>query len=189
MNSFYALLLICALLFLGTSCRYKEKRETELSIAAAQGNYNKVVQISGENGIDINDHVTGVDPPLCIASYAGHKEIVEFLISKGANVNIRGEDGSTPLLEATVGHQTEIVRYLLSKGADRSLGFVDKEGNDLGVTALNVQNWGQAFDSSGYSPLPSDFFGNGLYDSNLGPVRAATATTSSVGGGYPCDCN
>ena len=121
------------------SCTYyREKQEIELSVAAAKGDYGKVVRILEDKSVDINAQIKGVDPPLAIAAYAGHKDIVELLIDRGADVNIRDTKGGTPLIEASLGHQPEIVKYLLSKGADPTLSLNSDEAKTLGITALKI---------------------------------------------------
>lgn len=55
---------------------------------------------------------------LAIASYKGHKEIVDFLIEKGADIHKKDKFDAAPIHMAVVTGQTEIVKKLVAKGAD-----------------------------------------------------------------------
>ena len=56
---------------------------------------------------------------LCIASAAGHNEVVRLLLENGANVNVKAtEMHFTPLWSASSEGHTEIVKLLLDNGAD-----------------------------------------------------------------------
>ena len=62
--------------------------------------------------------------PLHVASFLGHKDIVELLLREGANPNKQTTRGETALHLATRGDQHDIMEVLLNKGA-----IVDAEAN------------------------------------------------------------
>ncbi|MGO9572606.1 MAG: ankyrin repeat domain-containing protein [Desulfomonilaceae bacterium] len=100
--------------------------DTPLTLAATF-NRPSVVSILLENGADIDkkgQFQTGEDKStaLCIATGAGHKEIVRLLLEHGANPN-SDTDFWTPLGLATTNGYIDIVRLLLEHGAQVDLRF------------------------------------------------------------------
>ena len=72
-----------------------------------------------------------METALYVASYNGHKEVVELLLSKGAEID-KEVDGITALYGASLNSQKEVVELLLSKGAE-----IDKGD----ITALSVSSF------------------------------------------------
>jgi hypothetical protein len=64
--------------------------------------------------------------PLHIASFNGHKDVVEFLLASKADVNAKSKNGSTPLHLAAARGNKEIVEVLLANKAE--IDAVDNEG-------------------------------------------------------------
>lgn len=53
-----------------------------------------------------------------LASYNGHKEVVEFLLSKGADVNSQDDSGKKPIDYANENGQTE-TKAILEKAMNK----------------------------------------------------------------------
>jgi ankyrin repeat protein len=107
-------------------------------MAAARGDsvlFNDLIQ---SPFVDINAGDNFVGPALCIASYAGHSEIVETLLKKGAKIDVRDNQGATPLMNAVAGQQQEIVSILLKNGANLDLVLLDQNGSETAATALTI---------------------------------------------------
>ena len=77
---------------------------------------------------------------LHLASYKGHKEMVEFLLDSGSNINEQDEAGRTPLMLAAKMGLSGVVRKLLLAGA--KVGLEDAEGQ----TALHYAAKGNHID-------------------------------------------
>ena len=109
----------------------RNEQETDLYIAAMQGNLDKVKELVTEGHVNINN-MENYKPnsPLFIASLVGHIGVVDFLLKNGANVNYANKIGVTPLYAASSTNKDEIVKMLLENGAD-----VDKADN-IGRTPL-----------------------------------------------------
>ena len=57
------------------------------------------------------------EPPLLIASLAGHADVVALLLERGSDIEIRNKGGLTALHAAAYGGNLEVVELLVSKGA------------------------------------------------------------------------
>ncbi|CAI7993909.1 Ankyrin repeat domain-containing protein 50, partial [Geodia barretti] len=53
-----------------------------------------------------------------MASFYGHRAVVELLLENGADVSICSEDGLSPLYVASCNGHTEVVDVLVKAGAD-----------------------------------------------------------------------
>lgn len=83
---------------------------------------------------DVNAKDYGGDTPIHVASYSGHKDMVELLIAKGAELEIKHNMGRTRLDKSSrLGHK-EIVELFRAKGAE---GNVDKPGNLRKITGTD----------------------------------------------------
>jgi len=73
-----------------------------------------------ESGADVNakDNLFG-RTALMIASFYGHKEVVELLLKKGADVNAKDKNGRTALMIASKKGHKEIVELLKFYGAKK----------------------------------------------------------------------
>jgi ankyrin repeat protein len=65
-------------------------------------------------GADVNSKMNNGETALMIASYRGHKEIMQLLLVKGADVNARMNNGETALSHAS---HKEIKELLIRAGA------------------------------------------------------------------------
>jgi len=71
-----------------------------------------------ERGADVNIMDSSLTPPLCVASEAGRRDIVEVLLEHHADVDLaRRQTHATPLNFAALEGELEIVRALLHHGA------------------------------------------------------------------------
>jgi ankyrin repeat protein len=104
---------IClAALLLGAGAAFA----TSLQDAARSGNLEQARQLlDGGAGIAAPDEAG--DPPLVVASLAGHADIVALLLDRGADINIRNKHGLTALHAAAYAGNLDIVKLLVSKGA------------------------------------------------------------------------
>lgn len=102
--------------------------ETALVLAAWKGRLD-IVKWLVERGAKINPPPRQWSP-LHYASFAGHKEVMDYLLAQGANIDARSTNGSTPLMMAIYEGREDIARSLIEKGADRKLK------NDFGEGSL-----------------------------------------------------
>ncbi|WP_422135648.1 ankyrin repeat domain-containing protein [Endozoicomonas sp. ALD040] len=116
--------------------------------ACVDGELNQVERSVAE-GVNVNAITHGDFTALMIASYRGHKAIVECLISAGANLNAASEAGATALFLAAQENYTDCVKLLINAGADLNAGTEDgstplsmaaQEGNIDCVKALIEAN-------------------------------------------------
>jgi ankyrin repeat protein len=108
----------------------------ELFLAAArEGNIPYIKELIAEKA-DVNrgkvDHT-----PLGLASFAGHKEIVDLLLEAGAEVDAQtgANDGTALMLAVHQGH-TEVVKRLLQAGACINA----RSGHGYSVLAYAITN-------------------------------------------------
>jgi ankyrin repeat protein len=72
-------------------------------------------------------------PPLCLASWKGRDDVVEYLLGRGANPGIKDQESRTPLIHAAISGRLSIVRRLLAAGPERAA--IDAE-EPRGMSAL-----------------------------------------------------
>jgi ankyrin repeat protein len=88
--------------------------------AAAAGDKKRVVECLAEDKAFLEEHSKDGWTALHLASYFGHKEIVQLLLEAGAPVLARSKNGMNnhPLHAAAAGKSRDIVAMLLSAGAE-----------------------------------------------------------------------
>jgi ankyrin repeat protein/predicted nucleotidyltransferase len=89
-----------------------------------------LIKLTNCRNVDINQADKNGSTALLVATYNGHKEIVELLLEKGADIEAKSNKGNTALLFAAFNGHKEIVELLLEKGAD-----IEAKNNN-GDTAL-----------------------------------------------------
>lgn len=97
-------------------------REPTLDLHAAStvGDLPRVQQLVGEDPTRVHAYSPDGFPPLGLAAYLGHLDVVRFLLSKGADVNQIGKNPSkfTALTGAVASRHHDVVKVLLEAGAD-----------------------------------------------------------------------
>ncbi len=92
----------------------------DLHAAAAVGDFRRVQALVDADPTSV--HTVSADgfPPLGLAAYTGHADIVEFLISAGANVNQAGTNPGkfTALTGAVSQGHYRVAKILVDAGAD-----------------------------------------------------------------------
>ena len=91
---------------------------SEIHSAAKKGDIEAVKQLleKDPNLLDAGNKLE--QTPLLMASYGGHRELVEYLLEKGAKIDQPDAFGATPLHMAVLGGKPEIVNLLIERGAD-----------------------------------------------------------------------
>jgi ankyrin repeat protein len=87
-----------------------------LNDAVRSGNVDQVKQAL-DGGANVAEPDDAGDPPLIVASLAGHPEIVGLLLQRGADIAIRNKHGLTALHAASYAGKLDVVKLLVAKGA------------------------------------------------------------------------
>jgi hypothetical protein len=131
-----AMILLLAIISLGTGCTDKDKSE---KVSAPNAGINQAIVMGDietvqqhiEAGTDLNeDEWTHGSSPLITAAVFGELEITKMLINAGAELNFKNDEGSTPLITAAAFEHTDVAKLLIDSGAN-----IDLTNND-GSTAL-----------------------------------------------------
>ena len=98
----------------------RRKHELDLYEASSIGYVNDVKTITQRDPTLVNSFSPDGHTPLGLASFLGHKEVVEHLLQEGAEVNAvsRNETGFTALTGAVAGGHVSIAKLLLEKRAN-----------------------------------------------------------------------
>jgi ankyrin repeat protein len=95
-------------------------------------------------GVDVNELDSNGDPPLVMAAYKGHTEIVRLLLEAGADVAAVDPDmHATALHAAAYAGRTDAARLLIAHGID-----IDRQGPRNGYTALHDAIWQNNVDTA-----------------------------------------
>ncbi|WP_426123298.1 ankyrin repeat domain-containing protein [Pararhizobium sp. PWRC1-1] len=84
--------------------------------AAKNGDVASAKQLL-EQGANVAEPDPAGDPPLVIASLAGHADVVAVLLERGADIEVRNKGGLTALHAAAYGGNLDVVKLLVAKGA------------------------------------------------------------------------
>jgi ankyrin repeat protein len=92
----------------------------DLHAAATVGDLPRVRQLIEENPASVGTYAPDGFPPLGLAAYMGHDDVVEYLLAKGADVNQVGRNRGrfTALTGAVSSGHRDVVKRLLDAGAD-----------------------------------------------------------------------
>eukprot|EP00039_Didymoeca_costata_P024981 m.12039 g.12039 ORF g.12039 m.12039 type:complete len:794 (+) comp4575_c0_seq1:253-2634(+) len=85
----------------------------------------KTIVKSGE--VDLEDSTATGLTALCLASLAGHVDVVQYLLDKGVDVHAQAIDGSTSLHLAVCEEHYDVVKLLLENNADAGVQNIDGE--------------------------------------------------------------
>lgn len=106
--------------------------------SANQGDSQKVLNFL-DAGVDIRTKEPKFgNSALHLASYEGHKKVVQILLSRGADPNCKADDGITPLIAASRKGHIEIAEMLLVAGA--KVNDTDEYGVSPIMSAAFVNN-------------------------------------------------
>ncbi len=88
--------------------------------AAATGDLSRVKELVAGDPALANAYSAEGYPPLGLAAFLGHRDVVEFLLKAGADANAvgRNENAFTALTGAVAGGHPEVVELLVDHGAD-----------------------------------------------------------------------
>jgi ankyrin repeat protein len=70
-----------------------------------------------DQGANVAEPDSAGDPPLVLASLAGHADVVAVLLERGADIEVRNKGGLTALHAAAYGGNLDVVKLLVAKGA------------------------------------------------------------------------
>jgi ankyrin repeat protein len=70
-----------------------------------------------DQGLDVAEPDSAGEPPLLLASLAGHPGVVAVLLERGVDIEIRNKGGLTALHAAAYGGNLDVVNLLVTKGA------------------------------------------------------------------------
>lgn len=106
--------------------------------ACEDGNIKKVMRCA-DVGVNLETRADRQKwTPILIASWFGHRDIVEYLAGRGVDLEARDNDGETPIMFASRQGYKGIVKFLVEKGVD--LGAKDNNGNTALSIALNYNH-------------------------------------------------
>jgi ankyrin repeat protein len=111
-----------------------DPRQTELAIAAGNGNMEKILSLI-DRGVDIH-YARGW--ALRVAASNGQFEVVKFFVENGVDVHSLGEQ---PFLMAVFGGYDEIVKFLLEKGADINISIETTKRDGYASDGRNALSW------------------------------------------------
>jgi len=96
------------------------KPTLDLPAAAAVGDLARVRELVEKDPAAVHSYSVDGFPPLGLAAYLGHRDLVEYLLSKSADADQTGKNRSkfTALTGAVASGRREVVRILLEAGAD-----------------------------------------------------------------------
>ena len=131
----FASTLMMSLAIVGSSSKFKERRQRYFADAASNGSVMRMqmLQIAGAN---VNA-VGANQSPLLLASGEGKLRAVRYLLDEGADVNAREKLGGTPLMEAAYAGYLEVIKELLFRGAE--INAIGNDGTALDI-AINRNN-------------------------------------------------
>lgn len=130
-------------------------KEDLLAEAAYKGEFEKVLSMLDEGGIDINSlvehnnkHVSGEifsgykSTALHCAASKGHHKVAELLIDRGAEINIEDSSNYTAALRATQFGHYETVKLFIDKGFSdiEDLLFMAATNNYLKIAKLLIEH-------------------------------------------------
>ena len=102
---------------------YHMDRNAKIAAAAAQGDVEKVRQMTNKNPQLTSKYCYGnIDTPLTAAARNGHIEVAELLLSRGADVSDRAQEALRVVADSEQEH-VEMARFLLDHGADPKAGL------------------------------------------------------------------
>jgi len=108
--------LIAALILLSGPARLV--RSVDIHEAANKGEIDKVKSILAENPELVNTQDDRSYTALHIASYLGHKEVVEILIANGGDISLEDNDGRSPLHCAVCHKHKPVTEVLIANKAN-----------------------------------------------------------------------
>ncbi len=106
----------------------KNQHSNPFLVAIYQNNLEIIKSLKKSLKIKIDDITNSNESTaLHIASYCGHKNIVEYLIDNGANINSSNKNKITPLFIASYYGYFDIVQILVENGANMSQTNINGE--------------------------------------------------------------
>jgi uncharacterized protein len=126
----FASTLVMSLAIVGSSSKFKERRQRYFADAASNGSVMRMqlLQIAGAN---VNA-VGANQSPLLLAAGEGKLRAVQYLLDEGANVNA-SINGNTALTEAAFYGHIPVARELLVRGANANTITANGTALDIAV--------------------------------------------------------
>ncbi len=112
-----AIVLILTMIWIYDNIYMVETIKQEASLAASQGDLEKVKSSISKKPQIINSYDRNGKTVLHTAVINGHLDMVDFLITSGTDVNMKDKDGNSPLKLAKNNNRKDIVELLTKKGA------------------------------------------------------------------------